>query len=304
MRLASAIGSVLVVLFVTSACRDDVTAVLGTDLPFSVYGVLSPETDTQWVRVFPIEDRLIPSQPERLDAVVRSLDVQAGAERTWHDTLFVGPEGLYGYFFWAPFAAEYGHTYRLSVTRSDGATVRAEATVPPRSELVIVQNPQAYPTSQFALVRGGAAHFLNVQVRYHVQYGFGVGVDTVFVVRYDRQEEAVGADTQFRIDLANDHRHIEEALRRARRWDPFFGVVLLGLRIRLIVADPQWAPPGDAIDFDPNLLGEPGVLTNVENGFGFVGAGYSLSRSWIPENAMLLRAGFKIHNDTTGTTNS
>ena len=109
----------LFVLFL-SGCETDVTAVLGTDRVFTVYGVLTPQADTQKVLVFPIEGTLRPAQAEPLDARVTSTDLQSGAMQVWRDSLKREANGQYTHIFWSPFRAEYGHTYRLEVCPYSG----------------------------------------------------------------------------------------------------------------------------------------------------------------------------------------
>jgi hypothetical protein len=47
-----------------------------------------------------------------------------------------------------------------------------------------------------------------------------------------------------------------------------FGVSAMGLQIRVL--DENWDPPEGI--FDPEILAQPGTLSNVENGFGFFGS--------------------------------
>ena len=51
-------------------------------------------------------------------------------------------------------------------------------------------------------------------------------------------------------------------------------------------ANAEWDPPGGV--FDADVLVQPGTLSNVENGFGFVGAGYRLSSTWIPLDTIIV----------------
>ena len=39
-------------------------------------------------------------------------------------------------------------------------------------------------------------------------------------------------------------------------------------------------------------VAEPGVMTNVENGFGFVGSGYKLTHEMLPPECLLSWAGY------------
>ena len=45
-----------------------------------------------------------------------------------------------------------------------------------------------------------------------------------------------------------------------------------------VLGNEEWVPPDG--EFNAANLIQPGTFSNVENGFGFVGAGYRLQRSW------------------------
>jgi len=62
------------------------------------------------------------------------------------------------------------------------------------------------------------------------------------------------------------------------------------MRLDVHVGNAEWVSPVGA--FDENVLVEPGTLTNIENGFGFFGAGYIETVAWLPPDLLLLRAGF------------
>lgn len=67
-------------------------------------------------------------------------------------------------------------------------------------------------------------------------------------------------------------------------------VFLLALNLHLIVGDAPWDPPGGI--FDPNVLIQEGVMTNVENGFGIVTAGYRLVEDVLPPKDVVEAACF------------
>lgn len=288
-----------------AGCTEDVDATLGTDVAFSVYGVLTPAADTQWVRVFPVEPTLVPAPPEALGAVVRSFDETTGEELRWRDTVMTatdaGPGEAFGYFYWAAFRAAYGHTYRIEVAREGRAVARAVARMPERSELEVLPAASQQTSTVTALVRGTASHFLNVRVIYDIRYGPVASAGMRRIQRYDGAALPAEGGWQLRIDLGEDQREIENFLRANRIYDLSYGVELRHMTLQLVVADPAWDPPGGGFDFDPNVLVEPHLLTNVSGGFGFVGAGYRLDHTWLPEAHVLLNAGFRIHdeNDTT-----
>ena len=74
--------------------------------------------------------------------------------------------------------------------------------------------------------------------------------------------------------------------------NPQYGLKLLDITLRMVVVNEAWDPPGGR--FDPSVLAQPGVLQNVENGYGFVGAGYHLQKNWLPPDEALEAAGFRI----------
>ena len=68
---------------------------------------------------------------------------------------------------------------------------------------------------------------------------------------------------------------------------------LIGLgrvEFRFLVADDSWNPPGG--DFDFEVLSQPGAFSNVENGFGFFGAGYTASTEWFPSDVVRTELGY------------
>src|SRR5690606_7524938 len=54
---------------------------------------------------------------------------------------------------------------------------------------------------------------------------------------------------------------------------------LLGAGVRITVLDEAFVPPGGV--FDPDILVQPGTLSNVQNGFGFVGSVARYTAEWV-----------------------
>lgn len=297
-------GAVLLVCaLLTAGCAEDVTAVLGTDRAFSLYGVLSPQLDTQWVRVFPVEGRLTPAAGAALDARFTSTDLATGAVRVWNDSLFREADGHYAHAFWSPFRAGYGRAYRLDVVRSDGAAVRVETAVPPATD-VVPQAPRLTPGSVVLPVRveGGAPRLLKVEVGYTVDFrllGPGTRPDEHYVIDYNGRAVAEAGGWTLPIDLSGDFKAVRDTLvRRAKApLDAGFGLMLLGVTVRFLVASDDWAPPGGR--FDAEVLIQPGVMSNVQGGFGFVGAGYRQQLNWLPPAEAVRAAGFRPRDDAS-----
>ena len=270
-----------------AACEEDVVAVLGTDRPFSMYGALTPQSDTQWVRVFPIEDRLEPALPQPLDARLTSTDLGTGTQRLWNDSLFLEENGQYAHVYWSAFSAGFGQSYRLEVTRSDGAASHVEVTVPTPATIVMPPTLRLPPTRLPVFIEGDVPNLIRIEVTYRYRYltvsALEVGIS---VVSYEGKARRVPGGWMIDLmplrDLQEIQREIEERIIINRE----VGLKLARLTLRLIVANAEWMPPGGA--FDPEVLVQPGVLNNVENGFGFVGAGYRLSDTWVPIDTIVV----------------
>jgi len=274
-------------LLLLSACEEDVVAVLGTDLPYSMYGALTPQADTQWVRVFPIEGRLEPAPPGLLDARVTSTDLATGDVRVWMDSLIQETDGQYAHVFWSAFLTPFERTYRLEAERSDGARAHVEVTVPPASTLELPARTDLAPAFLPVFVRGEVPNLIRVEVTYRYRYRTPLGIEIgETTLAYDQEKRRVQGgwiiDVTPRSDLLQLQRLIEQGI----TVDPAIGLKLARVTIRLIVANAAWDPPGGV--FDADVLVQPGTLSNVENGFGFVGAGYRLSDTWIPLDTIIV----------------
>lgn len=296
MKLATTIfvvvGSLLFI-----GCDEDVIAVVGTGRPYSLYGVLSPQLDSQWVRVFPVEDLLEPAPSGSLGAQFMSVDLQSGEQFVWRDSLIVDPFGQAAHVFWAPFRAEYQHQYRLTVKNASGDETAVEVTVPSRTEIVLGE-ATIVPSivRQRVHIEGNAPRLLRIEVIYTVGYkpsGQLEEADEVSIA-YDGAQEPTSNGWVIPIELDDDFREVSETLGRRLRGpiDREYGLVLTSMILRLIVANEEWNPPGGTFDLD--VLIQPDAMTNVENGFGFVGAGYRLEATWLPSEELIDAAGFRV----------
>lgn len=278
-------------------CEEDVVAVLGTDNAFSLYGVLSPQLDTQWVRVFPIEGRLEPESRPLLDAEFVSRNLQTNEERVWNDSVITDAFGQMAHVFWSPFAAEYGQSYRLTVRRRDGAVSEVGVDVPPTTE-VIVQEAEFRTRSVRipVLVEGDAPRLLRVEVEYSVGYrpaGTANPASDAVSIPYPDESYETERGWIVPINLTRDFDAVNDSLvqRIDQPVDRDFGIVLNFLTLHLIVANEEWNPPGGT--FEADILVQPGTLSNVVNGFGFVGAGYRHAERWTPPGSVSREAGFR-----------
>ncbi len=286
-RLLSWSTLLVCALVLTTGCEESVNPILGTERPFTIYGFFNPVADTQAVRVFAIEDLLELTRPEPLDARVTSFDVQLGAQHVWQDSVVMFERARYGHVYWSAFRAEYRHRYRLEVTRSDGESVQVEVTVPPLSEAVLLE-PTIAPRFVFMPVLWqDAPRVNNIRVRYYTSCGF-------FDFDYGLEQEQVEGGTVVTIRFSDDARLIFAEV----FFEPSCTIrdlKLLDIQLTVLITNEEWVPPSGV--FDAELLVEPGTFSNVENGFGFIGAGYPASFRWEPSDSARVAAGYFLGND-------
>ena len=254
-------------------------------MPFSLYGVLSPELDTQSIRVFPVETIPTLGTPGPLDAVLTSLDVTTGERHTWRDSVVADRRGMHGHIFWAPFRAEVGHEYRIEALRpSDGSISYAEVTIPQGITARIIEENAA---KLLVAIEGSGFRPLNSAIRYSVRAA--VRADTAFypILKLDRsyagKEERSNGGWLLRVDVLNDARFVAFAYEDSTNIPLAEACPRLSLHrltLEALVGDESWDPP-DGL-FDPVLLADPGIMRNVVNGFGFVGGGYHASVPLFP----------------------
>jgi hypothetical protein len=276
-------------------CDETVNPNLNLDRPFTLWGIINPKADTHAVRIFEIEPglRLIP--PELLDIGVTSTELQSGRRSIWQDSVIQLPDGDYRHVFWAVFEAKAGDTFHLEVRRSDGATSSATATVPPPIQIDIL-DPNLAQVREIllpVLIQGDPPALPRIEVAYNVNAINATGTRAVThqtVVSYDSAPELMQDGLLLNIDLVRDLGLIATELKVLEL--PKDRISLQNMTLHVHVGNAEWVSP---VGFDPNLVIEPGLLSNIENGFGFLGAGYIESTSWRPPRLLLGRAGWDVN---------
>jgi len=268
-------------------CEEDVAGPDPFQYPYSMWGVLNPFADTQFVRVFPIETSLEPGLPEPLDAQFVSTDLGTGTQHTWRDSVIVDTLGMVGHVFYAPFRPEWEHQYRVEITRGDGASSSAEVEIPKQTTLVLDAPDTTRGVILPASIQGDASNLLQSKADIYVRYIVGFTPPPFpqpiyeyyhHIIPYDDDLRRTADGWELSIDLERSYFPVLGEVSKNENFIVDEGITLLFVEFRVVVANEAWMPPGGV--FDPNVLVQPGVLSNVENGFGFVGGGYRLARSW------------------------
>lgn len=287
-------GMILLVCLLTLGCEESVNTRLEIDRPFSIYGLINPKADTHAVRVFEIQSVIRLVRPDPIDAVVTTTLLQSGATTAWQDSVIQLANGNVRHVYWAAFDATAGETYRLDVTRSDGATSSAVTTVPPPVTLEVLEPDSTLIRGalQPLFIRGQAPALPRIDVEYLVAGihpdGGTAGFRSV-TVNYAGRPTRQADGWLLEIDLLEDFRTIFQIIDQDEEVSAAL-IVLREMVVRVHVGDEQWVSPAGV--FDAEVLVEPGTFTNVDNGFGFFGSGYVEEIRFMPTGALLDRAGF------------
>jgi hypothetical protein len=132
MRLAL---SVLLAFALLSGCDSTFDPLENSDWVYSISGHLDPDADTQWVRVSSLRP-VVGTSPELIDALVTLDEIESGRQVVLNPSLATyrpilqGGDLQYAFNFWTAEPIRQGFTYRLTATRSDGASSFAEAAIP------------------------------------------------------------------------------------------------------------------------------------------------------------------------------
>ncbi len=287
-------GAVLVLFL--AGCDEDVAALTGVHEPFSMYGIINPRLPTQTLLISPIEDLFRPIESS-IDADVRSIDLTTGEEYVWIDSAVTNATGQLDHVFWADFRPDFGSRHRIEVVRSDGEVSTVEADVPLP---VTIEQEDSGTRYLDVFIRGEEVRLVRIDVIYGVRFfaaypGFEepAPYSSYAFSRTGDQEEASGG-WRLRINLDADYEQMRTLYYLDHRddedftafWNPVCdGLGLVDLKIGLTVGTDDWDPPGGV--FDPNALAQPGTMTNVENGFGFVAGGYNEESALYPSTETL-----------------
>jgi hypothetical protein len=200
----------------------------------------------------------------------------------WRDSIVHFSNGTNGHVFVANTDVDYNGVYRLDVVRGDGVGARAIVTVPPLVDAFMETDEGGSP-EEAALWPGVPqlnAPTLTVRIQ---DSGCGLNLhDVEFSDIAEARAEPIEFGWRTTFSLARLREVLPTHLANG---------ALLQVTLRAEVASLEWRFPTEG--FDPEILIEPGAFTNVEGGFGFIGAAYPTSLVWVPDPRATARAGFQ-----------
>lgn len=259
---------VVAVVVCIAGCEENLGPRESLDAPFTMYGMLSPDLDTQTVQIFVPEQYPRLDAGEEVDVAVFSTEIGTGERVTWKDSAHVDADGVRGHIFWALFRPDFGRTYRVEAIRpSDGARSYADVRIPPPATIRI--EDEAAPLLRVYIL-GDHVRVLEPKFEYVVGFPQGSPGEYSITVDYSAKEERTGNDWTVVANMIVDYEEIRFIVRASNLCREV--LTLDTLKLHVLIGDATWDPPGGT--FDPNVLAVPGVMTNVQNGLGFIGGGY------------------------------
>ncbi|MFT5141666.1 MAG: hypothetical protein ACI80V_000312 [Rhodothermales bacterium] len=273
---------------------------------FTIYGFLDQLETEHSLRVIPVtrqsENILAPTDDNRIDARVFSTDLTTDAVKEWTHSFELLDDGTYGHIFRARFLVAPGRRYRIEVVRADGKMSWAETQVPtiPDAALfekgpVMFSSDSTQATQEIIIPRVASPWDINsiylLNNQNDGQLPGGGALQAVFLVPYGR----VGLRTEsggWRVvlDLTSDTRSVRSTIADFRAQgvydDSPESIMSYGVQVRIL--DSTWDPPQGV--FDPEILAQPGVMTNVENGHGIFGSIGIYRQEWPVVDRALARA--------------
>jgi hypothetical protein len=277
--------AVLVTMVMTlTACEETVDPILDSDRQLTLWGTLDMNADVQFLRVIPIREVLDVRFAETPELEVISIDLDNGETVVWQDSVisFLGSNP--GLLFYTPLRVVPTHTYRIEVRSPDLEFVTsAVTTIPMIPEVEIFEervtrsiSNQGFFVSGLQDVKWSGINRMPHKIEHWYRFlEFGSAGFTDFLLPYvppDIRLNEERAELDMTLNLVRHRDSIQKYIRIP-------AVRLVGMGQTITVLDEDFRPPGG--EFEIELLAQPGTLSNVEHGFGFVGSVGRFSTEWM-----------------------
>ena len=278
---------------IASGCDETVNPIVGEERPVTVFGYLDPTSDRQILRLIPITASIQELERQNVDADVQTIHESTGAVQTWSPVSVAYSDSSVGTVYEAFFTPEYAQTYRLEILSREGSLTHAVTTIPP--ELEITQDTDGNPLRPGFFIPGELPNLVQMDMVYEVmamQPVVSTAENVLLPIRISYKDTQLPADGGWRLaaDLRDDFDLIGDELRTFCITTPF--IALRSSAFVFFVGDAAWVPPGAS--FDPALIAQPGVFSNVENGYGYFGSGYEKKFQFRLSESARVQLGFAL----------
>lgn len=291
MRVSSYL--ILALLILATGCEDSVSPSVGEERPFTIFGYLDPSTSTQLIRVIPIVENINAVDQVEIDAQVRTIHEESGNTIVWQQVPTQFSDSTEGIIYSANFTPEYEATYRLEVESSSGEMATAQTTVPKQVNITMLTTSTLFRPGIF--IEGDLPNLVQVGILYdsvalQPSISGQSDVDVPVLVSYRGEEDRSDGGWEIRANLRDDFEVVRQAMNDVCLTTPF--ITVRSALLQAFVGDETWVPPGDAPEFERQLLVQPGTFSNIENGLGFWGSGYNIEFSLRLASSTLTQIGY------------
>lgn len=249
---------------------------------YTIYGYLDQAKNfepgaTHAFRVIPVTRR--PAVIESLSSLQADIDGRVfitntltGVRSEMLHSLEELTPGKFGHIFDVRLFVRPGHTYRIDIERSDGIVAYAETRVPSISSIQVQQQAPIVQDGDIVqpIILEGAKSIWDIEVIYHVG-GTNCFTSTRMIKPYKRAGTASESGWAIPLKVSSDLRDLN-----AGTESPNVALCAMGIQARIL--DDQWVLPEGELDLDEIAL--PEQLTNVVNGYGFVGSVGFFQADW------------------------
>ncbi|MEX0607891.1 MAG: hypothetical protein WD016_07210 [Balneolaceae bacterium] len=223
---------------------------------FSMYGTLDLHADTQWVRVMPIGEKLIPDDPEPTDVQVTLTRVSNGESIVMNDSLFrFGGDG-YVWNYWVSSSLHPNEQYTVTAEEPERGQSGSVVTMP--SVLPVPEVEYSIDTEGGTVSGSFTDSLIVLETRYWVQFGPSCAQQKQIIVSHLEQiNDRSGGDFHFSFD---------------NRIPLRTGAGVAGYMVKermffMITASKDWPYLANLNDEEVTL---PDAVSNVENGTGLI----------------------------------
>lgn len=255
---------ICVLLLILSGCDQTFEPIQNSDsAAFSIYGYLDATADTQWVRVAPVREQV--ETPQMIpDMEVTLQHVESGNEVIMKDSLFSLAGGFNAVnVYSSEMDIEPDQSYLIKAERPDGATSRVTVNIPSDYPTPVLITAGAYDESGDLFVKG-AERIADVISIWEIDGLTYYVPNRAFVREYGPQE--------YDYSVGISRRHAMSSIFGEDAPPPYAVDILerRDVRRQIFIASggPDWME--SIIDLEDQIYALPQVVSNVENGVGYV----------------------------------
>ena len=252
-------------------CDPTVQAIEASDEHhYSVFGILNPAQDTQWVRVEPLPPPTTDGAPRTLDATVALQNVETGQTWTLRDSVVEVFPDEPQHNFWTTAEVAAGTSYRLVVRGADGDSTWATTTTPEAPPTTVVQGAIYLPcladvpeANLFTVRVRNVQALAALRVRYFQSFEEKVSYD------FDWYREAIGSDSTY-VAQINYYKNLRTTNRRIGR-----PCIADSGKVITAAGGPDWPAGTRYRNASLSEVTRPDSFTNVQGGLGMVAGVYT-----------------------------